>query len=345
MQEHSTTAFRGSEQGLFTPEQIQRLMRVEFDRAQRYSYPVVFMLISIDRLAQLQDLYGYQVKEQILDALTGLLKQATRASDFLGCMIDDRLLVLVPHTPPEGAGNMAKRVLDGVRKMVFDGDGRQVRVTVSIGGAHNQKHKDLSFDTMLQVAEGGLSVASAGGGDRYVHSELYDFFEKKRQQELAQNPPPAPVDTAGLQAPLPMADEGLTALAGRLMGDKIRELFGLSEQDTDLLQQIQQQVIAEALREMKEELVGKLSGGETEYQSQIELLERRVAKLTKSLGMTEAELQRVLRSKSIDPGVASIYKSVQGLSGGDVQAQLKKALMEKIFEANVELRKKFTSGT
>ena len=343
-----STAFRGSEQGLFSPEQIQRLMRIEFDRAQRYSYPVVFLLAAVDRLHQLQDLYGFQVKERILGSLTELLKQATRASDFLGCLVDDRLLVLVPHTPPEGAGKMARRVLEGARKMSFDADGRAVRVTVSIGGAHNQRHGELSFETMLEVAEGGLSVASAGGGDRFVHSELYEFFEKKRQARLAAAPPAPAAPTAVAPAPLPAAppvDEGLTAIAGRLLGDKIRELFGLTDGDRELLLQIEQQVMAEALREMKNELIAQVSSSEGEYQRQIELLERRVSKLTKSLGLTEAELQRVLRAKSIDPGVASIYKSVQGLSGDDVQGELKKALMEKIFEANVELRKKFTSGT
>jgi diguanylate cyclase (GGDEF)-like protein len=335
-----STAFRGSEQGLFTPEQIQRLMRIEFDRAQRYSYPVVFLLISVDRLRQLQDLYGFQVKETILGSLTELLKQATRASDFLGCTVDDRLLVLVPHTPPEGASTMARRVLEGARKMSFDADGRAVRVTVSIGGAHNQRHGELSFETLLEVAEGGLAVASAGGGDRFVHSELYEFFEKKRQARAQAAPAPAPPPLPTRAAPM---DEGLTAIAGRLLGDKIRELFGLTDQDRDLLLQIEQQVMAEALREMKNELISKVSSDEGEYQRQIDLLERRVSKLTNSLGMTEAELQRVLRSKNLDAGVSSIYKSVQGLSGDEVQGELKKALMEKIFEANVELRKKFTS--
>jgi diguanylate cyclase (GGDEF)-like protein len=335
-----STAFRGSEQGLFSSEQIQRLMRIEFDRAQRYSYPVVFLLISVDRLRQLQDLYGFQVKETILGSLTELLKQATRASDFLGCTVDDRLLVLVPHTPPEGAGTMARRVLEGARKMSFDADGRAVRVTVSIGGAHNQRHGELSFETLLEVAEGGLAVASAGGGDRFVHSELYEFFEKKRQARAQAAPAPAPPPLPTRAAPM---DEGLTAIAGRLLGDKIRELFGLTDQDRDLLLQIEQQVMAEALREMKNELISKVSSDEGEYQRQIDLLERRVSKLTNSLGMTEAELQRVLRSKNLDAGVSSIYKSVQGLSGDEVQGELKKALMEKIFEANVELRKKFTS--
>jgi len=39
-----------------------------------------------------------------------------------------------------------------------------------------------------------------------------------------------------------------------------------------------------------------------------------------------------------------MYQNVQGLSGSEVQAELKKELMAKIFEANMELRKKFTSG-
>ena len=57
------------------------------------------------------------------------------------------------------------------------------------------------------------------------------------------------------------------------------------------------------------------------------------------LGMTEAELQRVLAQRAGDSGVASVYKNVQGLSPTAVQAELKKALMSKIFEANVELRR------
>ncbi len=337
MSEHSTTPFRGSSRGLFSPAQIQRLMRIEFERAQRYKYPVVFMLVSIDRLAQLQDLYGYQVKEQILDALIGLIKQATRSSDFLGCLLDDRLLVLVPHTPPEGAGTMARRLLEAARKLDFEADGRHVRVTVSIGGALNQKQGDLSFETMLEVAEGGLQVASAGGGDRYVHSELYDFFQKKHERDAATRPPqPAPV--------APSEGAPLEGDVSQFLGDKIRDLLGLTDGDSELLHQIEQDVIGEAVRGMKQDLVREYSSNEAEHQRQVDLLERRISKLTKTLGLTEQELQRVLRGKSLDPGVASVYKSVQGLSQDEVQAELKRALMDKIFEANVELRKKFASG-
>jgi hypothetical protein len=43
--------------------------------------------------------------------------------------------------------------------------------------------------------------------------------------------------------------------------------------------------------------------------------------------------------KSIDPGVASLYRTVQGLSYEDQMFEMKKAMMSSIFEANVALQK------
>jgi len=343
MPEPSTATFRSSSQALFTPEQIQRLMRIEFDRAQRYRYPIVFILASVDRLSQLQDLYGFTIRNQVLDALTALMKQVTRTSDSLGCLLDDKLLMIVPHTSAEGAVTLARRIRLGARKLVFQAEDREVRITVSLGGAHNQRRAEYDFETMLEVAEGGLAVASAGGGDRYVHSDLYEFFQKKHEQEGAGAPEPASVlPTAGALG-IPLGGE-LGEGTTQLLGAKIRELLGLTEADSELLVQIEQSVIAQALRELQEQMDRERSGTTEEHRRQVDLLERRIAKLTRSLGMTEEELQRVLRAKNVDPGVASMYQNVQGLSDAEVQAELKRELMAKIFEANVELRKKFTSG-
>jgi hypothetical protein len=44
--------------------------------------------------------------------------------------------------------------------------------------------------------------------------------------------------------------------------------------------------------------------------------------------------------KMVDPGVASIFKTVQGLRADDPQAQAKKAMMSTIFEQNLAFQKK-----
>ena len=141
-----------ADRSLFTLAQIQHLMRVEFNRAQRYEYPIVCMLIAVDRLGHLRDLYGFDAKEEILDGVVGLLKGSTRSSDFLGRMADDRLLAVVPHTDPEGAKVLAQRLIEGARGLTFAADGRGVQVTLSIGASHNGGGTTLFFDAMLALS-------------------------------------------------------------------------------------------------------------------------------------------------------------------------------------------------
>jgi hypothetical protein len=74
----------------------------------------------------------------------------------------------------------------------------------------------------------------------------------------------------------------------------------------------------------------------------IDQLERRIAKLTHLLGITEDELRRVAGMKNIDLGIASIYRTVQGLSDDAVQKEKKRVMMREIFQANLELKKRLS---
>jgi len=160
--------YNDSDRSLFSLAQIQHLMRVEFNRAQRYSYPIICMMIGVDRLGHLRDLYGYEAKEEILAAVVGLLKSETRSSDFLGRMADDRLLAVVPHTSPKGAEVLAGRLLDGVQAIDFASDGRTIQISLSIGASFNEGSSTLFFDALLQSAEDGLNEAAGAGGNRFV---------------------------------------------------------------------------------------------------------------------------------------------------------------------------------
>ncbi|MEZ6004177.1 MAG: GGDEF domain-containing protein [Planctomycetota bacterium] len=157
-----------SEDGsLFSLAQIQHLMRVEFNRAQRYGYPVSCMMVAVDRLGYLRDLYGYQVKEVILDRVIELLKAETRSSDFLGRLPDDRLLAVVPHTGPEGVAVLAERLLAGARALEFQAGDRTLGVTLSIGYSYSMGDDTLFFDALLESADDALSDAQTQGGDRH----------------------------------------------------------------------------------------------------------------------------------------------------------------------------------
>jgi len=161
---------RPSEKSLFSLAQIQHLMRVEFNRAQRYAYPIACLILGVDRLGPLRDMHGYDAKEEVVGAVAELLRTATRGSDFLGRLADDRLLAVVPHTNREGLNVLARRILEGAKGLRFQVDGRSVSITLSIGGSHQEPGVEGTpfFDALLQSAEDALFGAQSHGGGRFV---------------------------------------------------------------------------------------------------------------------------------------------------------------------------------
>ena len=154
------------EEAPFSLAQIMHLMRVEFGRAQRYRYPLSCLLIAVDRLGHLRDLYGYEAKEEILAEVVSLLEAQSRGCDFLGRLMDDRLLAVVPHTGAEGARVLGERLVAGARRLRFVSDDRELGVTLSVGASTTERGEPLFFDSLLAAAEGALEEASAAGGDR-----------------------------------------------------------------------------------------------------------------------------------------------------------------------------------
>lgn len=170
MSETSNTSSRATT-GLFTHSQIRHLMRVEFGRAQRYRYTLACLQISVDRIEQLRDLYGYESKETILDDVVRLLQEGTRGCDYLGRSTDDRLLVVMPHTDGPGAESAATRLIESARRLGFEAEGRRLQVTISVGASHFGDENTLFFDSLVDASEAALRDAMDGGGDRYVYRE------------------------------------------------------------------------------------------------------------------------------------------------------------------------------
>jgi diguanylate cyclase (GGDEF)-like protein len=160
------TSMPAEERGLYSVAQIQHLLRIEFARAQRYAYPLSCMLLAVDQLDTLRDLHGYEFKEQVLERLVDLLKRATRSSDFLGRTADDRLVLLLPHTQPQGARSLGERLIENSGVLSSELGGNVARVSVSIGLASLQGEDVLFHDALYRGAELALEEAVAAGGGR-----------------------------------------------------------------------------------------------------------------------------------------------------------------------------------
>ena len=75
-----------------------------------------------------------------------------------------------------------------------------------------------------------------------------------------------------------------------------------------------------------------------DYGVEVDRYERRITKLAKSLERTEGALQALAKLKEGDPGIASIFRTVQGLTQDVEHVDLKRAILTELFEANVVLQ-------
>jgi len=121
--------------------------------------------------------------------------------------------------------------------------------------------------------------------------------------------------------------------------DKIQRIFAGVPSTPDI-ETLQRQVVELAVKELYEERRKAVAAQMAEHRRQTEMLEKRISKLTSILGITEEELRRVMAMKNIDAGVASIFRTVQGLTAEDGQAETKKALMSEIFMQNKAFQKR-----
>lgn len=80
------------------------------------------------------------------------------------------------------------------------------------------------------------------------------------------------------------------------------------------------------------------------HDDDVQLLERRVAKLIASLENAEQALAELAKRKDVEHGIASIYRTVQGLAHSELDREKKLEALERLFRSNLNLRSLVTRG-
>jgi len=125
-------------------------------------------------------------------------------------------------------------------------------------------------------------------------------------------------------------------LLGSTMSEGIRTLFERAEKgelDPGTLREEIALVATEVAHADKERSLA-------EYDRQIDLFQRRIVKLNASLERSERTLSEMSSRSAHDPGIASVYRTVQGLSPRDDFWSVKQELLLKLFEANLVLQER-----
>lgn len=147
--------------GIANRRAFSAVLAKELERARRYGVPLALVMYDLDHFKHVNDTHGHDVGDEVLQAVTGLVRENIRAHDVLARWGGEEFMLLMPQTDAPAAGRAAEKLRLAIAAHVFDKVGK---LTVSFGVAAFEPRDDQA--SLLKRADDALYRAKAQGRNR-----------------------------------------------------------------------------------------------------------------------------------------------------------------------------------
>ncbi len=158
-------AARDSLTGLWNRGMILEQLRREMKRAKHEKRPFAIILADIDHFKKVNDTYGHQAGDEVLQQAANRMRLAVRDYDFIGRYGGEEFLVVLPGCDGELARQVAERVRVRVAAEPINAHDIPLEVRVSVGLAWTATAEEVPA-ALIACADTALYRAKANGRDR-----------------------------------------------------------------------------------------------------------------------------------------------------------------------------------
>ena len=169
-QEVQNLAFTDPLTGLHNRRSLFELGRIEFSRAHRMIRPFCCMMIDLDHFKQINDNYGHQVGDQVLQEFATRCKNSVREVDLIGRYGGEELIIIMPETDLRTAQRVAERLRTSIAGTPILGGSVEINTTVSIGIAQKDENT-LHLETLIARADQAMYIAKHKGRNQVAISK------------------------------------------------------------------------------------------------------------------------------------------------------------------------------
>lgn len=139
----------------------------EFEQAREYGSPLAFLLLDLDDFKQINDRYGHQMGDQVLQRLAYTGASTLRRGDLFGRIGGEEFAALFPRCEPALALQIAERLQRDVRRLNFSHAGQSFQLTLSQGLTH-LRPSDQRLDDLYARADAAMYRAKSQGKNQIV---------------------------------------------------------------------------------------------------------------------------------------------------------------------------------
>lgn len=151
----------------------ERLLE-ELKRHQRYRHPLSLLLLDLDHFKTVNDEYGHKAGDAVLRTIGRVLSQSLRSTDFAARYGGEEFVALLPQTSEDEAWLLADRLRSEIARQQFTAQGRDFKVTASIGVASLKPGSLSKVRDLVQEADAALYLAKNNGRNMVCMSSQCD---------------------------------------------------------------------------------------------------------------------------------------------------------------------------
>ena len=140
----------------------------EFHRSTRNEQPLSLMMADIDHFKRVNDTFGHQQGDVVLQAVSRAIVEELRDYDLAARFGGEEFALLLPGTELPQATFAAERIRKRVSLLKFDGILEPLAITISLGVATGPRDDIREADDLIRLSDDALYAAKREGRNRVV---------------------------------------------------------------------------------------------------------------------------------------------------------------------------------
>jgi diguanylate cyclase (GGDEF)-like protein len=145
---------------------MMETLEAEFDRSSRVGSPFSLLMVDLDHFKMVNDTYGHQLGDKVLQSIAWEIKGALRQYDSAARFGGEEFALLLPETGLDGAKLVAERLRQAISALAFTGPLSALKISVSIGVATIPHSRVHSISDLIRAADDALYAAKRNGRNR-----------------------------------------------------------------------------------------------------------------------------------------------------------------------------------